>query len=105
MRKFVVGLTTCTNSKQAHTLAITLVQKRLVACVNIVPSVTSIYSWKNKLEKSREVLLLIKTTRAQQNRIKAYFQKSHPYECPECVFFDIQDGLPAYLHWISAQVD
>ncbi len=85
-------------------LAGILVEEKIAACVNIIPSITSIYWWKDKIEENDENLLIIKTTGANQDKLKNAIKKIHPYDTPECVGFPIQDGLEKYLAWIRDSV-
>jgi periplasmic divalent cation tolerance protein len=79
------------------------VGRRLAACVNILPGVTSVYEWQGTLEQSAEHLLLIKTTAAAYPALEAGLRAAHPYELPEICALPLARGLPAYLDWVSAQ--
>ncbi len=103
MAEFVYFVTS-PNMETSKKLAGMLVKEKIVACVNIIPSITSIYWWKDKIEESEENLLIIKTTNTNQNKLKEAIKKHHPYDTPECVGFPIQDGLEKYLAWIRDSV-
>ena len=79
-----------------------VVEARLAACVNIVPAVQSIYTWKGKLENDEEALLMIKTRRALVPELTAFVTENHPYDCPEVIAAEIVGGAPAYLDWVAA---
>ncbi|HET9049921.1 MAG TPA: divalent-cation tolerance protein CutA [Chiayiivirga sp.] len=96
-------LCTCPNTEVAHTLARTLVDERLAACVNVVPAVQSVYRWQGAVQVDDEVLLLIKTVSAQLKSLQERIQSLHPYELPEVVAVDIDSGLPAYLDWLARE--
>lgn len=93
---------TCPDQPSAEHIARQLVESGLAACINILPSVTSVYQWQGKLETAQEHLLLIKTRAdrfpALENRIKSL----HPYELPEIVAVSIDRALPDYLEWIDS---
>jgi len=80
------------------------VQQKLAACVNIVAGMQSIYHWQGKLEKSAEVLLLIKTRREVYPQMESFIVENHPYELPEIVAVPIMQGLPGYLGWIDQEI-
>jgi periplasmic divalent cation tolerance protein len=98
---FVIVLTTFPLDRDADQFARTLVEERLAACVNVLPAMTSIYSWKGSIEKSDERQIVIKTSsgrvRELENRLKAL----HPYDVAEFVVIPIAEGSPEYLAWIA----
>jgi periplasmic divalent cation tolerance protein len=81
-----------------------LVESKLVACGNILPGVESIYRWKGKIERSHEVLAILKTTGDKFGPLESAFKELHPYELPELIATQISKGLPAYLSWISENI-
>jgi periplasmic divalent cation tolerance protein len=100
-----IVLTTAGSAEEARKIAQTLVEKRLAACVNIVPQVESVYRWEGKVETAAEFMLVIKTTTAAFAGVRAAIQKLHSYDVPECVMLEVSDGETKYLEWISASVD
>lgn len=97
-------LSTAGSQEEALLIARALVEKRLAACVNIVGPIQSIYRWKETVEESQEVLLLIKTTATLFPELRDELKRLHSYEVPECIELTIDDGLPAYLEWIGESV-
>jgi periplasmic divalent cation tolerance protein len=97
-------LSTVATTEEARVIASALVEKRLAACVNILGPIQSIYRWKDAVEESQEILLLIKTTEALFPRLRDELKQLHSYEVPECIAIDIEDGLAAYLDWIGESV-
>jgi periplasmic divalent cation tolerance protein len=93
---------TCPDRNTAEMLARLLVTDELAACVNIVPNLTSIYSWQGHLESAEECLLLIKARQDNYPAIETTLRKHHPYDLPEIIAIAVQQGLPEYLHWINA---
>jgi len=77
-----------------------LIQENLIACLNIIPDLTSIYRWKGQVRKDKEFLCLIKTQKTHIQEIIPRIQKIHPYEVPEIIFHPIHNGLPIYMDWI-----
>ncbi len=99
----VVCLVT-TPPDQALAIAEALVGRELVACVNIVARVQSVYRWKGAVEHDDEALLVMKTTRDALAPLTAAVGELHPYETFELVALDIDAGAPAYLDWIADSV-
>lgn len=97
-------LTTASSQEEARRLAKTLVERRLAACVNIVPNMNSIYRWKEKVEESHEFLLLMKTTESAVPKLRDAIQELHSYEVPECIVLPIDSGSEKYLNWIDESV-
>jgi periplasmic divalent cation tolerance protein len=89
---------------QALAIATALVERELVACVNIVAGVQSVYRWKGAVEQDEESLLVIKTTRAALAAVDAALRELHPYETFELVALDVAGGSPDYLDWIAGSV-
>ncbi len=99
---FAIILCTCPDKDSAKKLAELLVSKNLAACVNIVPGITSVYSWEDKIETAHEQLLLIKTLYTHYQAIETLLRKQHPYEIPEIIALPIERGLPEYLEWMTS---
>ena len=100
----VVALSTAPSMEQAAELARTLVGERLVACVNLVPGVRSIYTWKGELCDDAEVLCVIKTRRDKLEALRARLVSLHPYEVPELIALRIEAGYAPYLAWLDESV-
>ncbi len=100
----IIVLTTCESSQDAQTIAETLVEKRLAACVNILPGLKSVYRWKGKVENAAELLLLIKTRRGLFEQLSAELERIHPYEVPEVIALPVVDGAPSYLEWLEKEL-
>lgn len=103
MRPILV-LTTLGANHDAHEFARDLVEKRLAACVNIVPRVESVYRWRGNVEHDDEQLLIIKTLDERLAALKDALFASHPYEVPEIVVVNIDDIGDAYREWLIASV-
>ena len=99
----VVCLVT-TPPDQARPIAEALVGRELVACVNIVASVQSVYRWKRAVEHDEESLLVIKTTRDAIAALDDALRELHPYDTFELVALDVAGGSADYLSWIGESV-
>lgn len=93
---------TCPDDKVAKKLATHLVSKKLAACVNIVPGLTSVYEWQGEIETAQEHLLLIKSRDDVYPQIEAAILEQHPYELPEIVAVPMAHALPQYLEWMDS---
>jgi periplasmic divalent cation tolerance protein len=87
----------------AERIAESLVTENVAACVNILAECISIYRWEGKIERTSEIPLLIKTTRAAYPRLEVAIRKMHPYEVPELIALPVSAGLPDYLNWVEAE--
>ena len=95
-------LVTCSTLPEARKIARAVVEKHFAACVNIFTApVESLYTWKGKLERSREHLLLIKTTAKRLKALEREVLRLHSYETPEFLVLPIAAGSPAYLRWLA----
>jgi periplasmic divalent cation tolerance protein len=101
MKPYIVCFVTINDRDRAAEIAQTLVEKKLVACVNIVPEIRSIYSWQGEICDETEILLIMKTRSSLFTELERTIKNLHPYEVPEIVALDIQEGLADYLRWID----
>ena len=81
-----------------------LLEKRMAAAVNILPTIQSWYWWENSIQSTKEALLLVKTLRSQFPNIEQTVRQLHPYQVPSIVMLPIVDGTDDYLNWISQEV-
>jgi periplasmic divalent cation tolerance protein len=101
--QIVLVLVTTSSRKDAMTIAQALVREKQAACVNILPSVTSIFRWQGKVQRSREALLLIKTTGRRYAALEKAIRSLHSYEVPEIISIRIDRGLPQYIEWVERE--
>ena len=96
-----IVLSTAGSEQEAHKIAHILINRRLAACVNIVPQVQSFYRWKGEIESAHEWLLLIKTRADKFPELRDAIVELHSYEVPECIVLEIEDGSLPYLQWLD----
>lgn len=101
---YVMIFCTCPDQDSAERIAHHLVANRLVACVNLLPGVRSIYRWQDQIEQAQEHLLLIKTQKTSFERVQQAIEQMHPYEVPEIIAVPIEQGAERYLKWIDSCV-
>ena len=99
---FVIVLTTFPADKDPEPLAKALVDEKLAACVNVLPVMRSIYSWKGATEEADERQLVIKTIRSRVHEIETRLRALHPYDVPEFLVLPVLDGSHDYLSWLTA---
>jgi periplasmic divalent cation tolerance protein len=102
--RFHLALTTAGSAEQAETLARTLVERRLAACVNIVHGVCSVYHWKGSVAREEEHLLLIKTSERTIPALRLAVRELHTYEVPEFLTLPIEHGDDDYLSWLRGEL-
>jgi periplasmic divalent cation tolerance protein len=100
-----IVLTTAGSQEEARKIAHTLVERRLAACVNIVPQIESVYRWQGKVEGATEWLLIIKTQASAFERVRDAVKELHSYDLPECVMLEVAAGDKAYLDWLAKNTD
>ena len=98
-----VVYTTVDNIQDARKIAHTLVDEQLVACVNIIPNVESVYRWKGKTEEENEIVLFAKTTDSNVKKTIKRIKSLHTYELPDIIVLPIIGGLKDYLDYINDQ--
>lgn len=100
----IVVLSACDSLTEAEKIAGMLVEKRLAACVNLIPGAQSIYRWRGAVERSDEVILIIKSSRELFDRLRGELLKMHTYEVPEVLALQIVDGGEGYLDWMEREL-
>ncbi|OGW80970.1 MAG: hypothetical protein A3C47_05885 [Omnitrophica bacterium RIFCSPHIGHO2_02_FULL_51_18] len=100
----VVVLTTAPDLKSANAIAKSLVTQKLAACVSVRSGFVSTYSWKGKIEKSNETVLLIKTLKKKFQGVKKAIRAMHPYELPEIIALPMVEVSKEYLSWMAEAV-
>jgi periplasmic divalent cation tolerance protein len=104
MKNFVVLVTT-PSAKSSQLITQVILKSKLAACVNRISQVQSQYRWKGKVVKSREQLLIIKTTAVKFLKLEKAIKKQHPYSVPEIIALPIIKGSRSYLDWIRKSVE
>ena len=101
---YIVIFITASNSEEAHKIAKVLLSQRKAACVNIVPGISSLFWWQDKLDSAQESLLIVKTKASLLNQIVTLVREIHSYEVPEIIALPIIGGNQDYLEWIDKEV-
>jgi periplasmic divalent cation tolerance protein len=99
--RYRIVLVTCGSLGEARRIGKAVVEKRLAACANLLAGVESIYRWKGKVERAREVLVVMKTTIRRLRELEREVQRLHSYDVPEFLVVPIEAGSPEYLKWLA----
>lgn len=93
---------TCPDEATAKGIARALLEKRLVACANILP-VQSLYRWEGRIEEAREVAMFLKTRKRNVADVVRLVEEMHPYTVPCVVGFELGEGAKEYYAWVDAE--
>src|SRR5579872_4304431 len=104
MSGFLVVFCSCIGEQEALRIAKALVERRLAACVNVLPRVQSVYRWEGEVRLESEYLLLIKTTEERFSSLRDSITELHSYEVPEVLAIPVRGGSDKYLAWIQGSV-
>ena len=99
--KILLALSTFPDAETARQISNQLVTERFAACANMLPSVESIYRWKEQIESGSETFVLFKVSENRQSAFQDKLRSLHPYDVPEIIFVPVAGGLPEYLQWVS----
>lgn len=94
---------TAPTQREAEKIGKAVVKENLAACVNIIPTVTSIFRWQGALQKSREALLVLKTTKPQYKALEKLLRSKHSYEVPEVLAVTVEIGFKQYMDWVARE--
>ncbi len=105
MSEYVLLLTTWPDEEGAKKAAEKWLNKKLVACVNILPQMQSLYIWDGELNRGTEHQMLLKTMQHRVKELENSILELHPYDCPEVLQVPINDGYETYLNWIKGNTE
>lgn len=101
----IVIFITTGSVEEAQNIARLLLNKRTVACVNIVPKVDSLFWWQGEIDSTQESLLIAKTKAPLLTEIIELVKSIHSYEVPEVIALPVIGGSSDYLNWIDSEVE
>jgi len=99
--EFIVIYCTVPNKKEGKEIAKKLVERKLVACVNIIDNVESVFSWDGEMSEAKEAMMIIKTKKELFERIQFIIQEMHSYNVPEIIALPIVLAEDTYLKWVE----
>ena len=98
----IVVLMTAPNADEAMRIAEMLIERKVAACVQVLPPMTSVYIWKGEVERGSEVLVVAKSTQAKFAGLESAVRAIHSYDTPEIIALPIVAGSQPYLSWLSS---
>lgn len=99
---YIIVLMTVANKTEAENIIRKLLEERLIACGNILDSVSSLFWWKEKIQQENETLVLMKSSKNVFKKLVQRIQELHSYEVPEILALPIIDGAQSYLDWMQS---
>jgi periplasmic divalent cation tolerance protein len=96
---------TINNEQDARKIAHILVEEQIVACVNIIPNVESIYRWKGNIEEEKEYIIIAKTVDENITKTIKRISDFHNAEVPDVIALPIINGLEDYLEYIHRETE
>ncbi|MCX7872090.1 MAG: divalent-cation tolerance protein CutA [Verrucomicrobiae bacterium] len=102
--RYVAIFVTVPDLKTARKIARKALESKQIACANILPKIESHYWWQGKIDKSNELLLIMKTTLSKIKELETTVLSNHPYQTPEFIATKIENGFQDYLDWINNSV-
>ena len=96
----IVVLVTTSSEEEASALGKILVAQKLVACVNVLPKVKSIFQWEGKISEEEECLMILKTRKPLFKALEKTIMAKHSYDVPEIIALPILEGAQSYLSWV-----
>lgn len=103
-KKYVVLFSTTGSVDEAEKISDYLIANHLAACVNIIPSIRSVYWWDNRVNHDSEVLMIIKTETSRIPEVEKSIRRLHSYQTPELIALPLHYGIAEYLQWMSEAI-
>jgi len=99
-----IRLVICTcKTFQTEKIVNYLVEKRIIACANVISGIASTYWWKKKIEKEKEDIILMETKKDLVSTLIKEIKKIHSYQVPKIITLDVKEGLEAYISWVKEE--
>ena len=102
---YIIVLMTTSSKEEAVTIVRALLKEQLIACANIVDSVSSLFWWQGKIEEAKEALVIMKSRKMLFKKLSKKIMDLHSYEVPEILAVRIVDGSPSYLDWMKISLN
>ena len=103
MERAVLVYTTWSSGVEAERAGRVLVERRLCACVNILPGMVSLYRWQGAIERGEEAVMIVKTRASLAEAVRAAVRELHSYATPAILVLPVENVDPDYHAWIVAE--
>ncbi len=105
MERVVLVYTTYPSVVEAEKAGRAIVERRLAACVNILPGMVSHYWWEGEIERGEEAVMILKTRASLSQRVCEAVKATHPYSTPALLVIPVETVEDTYLRWLTASTD
>ncbi len=102
--KIIIIICTIPNKNILNLIKKEILDKKLISCINIINKVTSYYYWNNKLEKTQEIKIFLKSFSHKEKKIYKIIKKIHPYKIPDIMTMSIKNNNKKYFEWMKKQI-
>ena len=103
--EYILILVTCANKKEAEKISSLLLEEGLIACVNIIERVNSMFRWEGNIDNAAESLVMMKSRRSLFENIRLMVKENHSYDVPEIIAFPVIEGDEDYLNWVQRETE
>ena len=103
MSDVTISWITCSSQEEAGRISEALVEEKLAACVNMIPGITSVFSWKGDICREQEILLMVKSVSSKQTALEGRIKTLHSYSTPEILTVSVNAGSRDYLEWVRKE--
>ena len=100
-REFRIVMSTAGSEDEGARIAKSLLERKLCACINLIPKVRSFYRWEGAIQDDAEVLLIMKTTKENLQALSDHLAEKHSYDVPEVLAVSVERGRSSYLEWLA----
>lgn len=105
MERAVFVYTTYPSIVEAEKAGQAIVERRLAACVNILPGMVSYYWWESKIDRGEEVVMIIKTRASLAKAVERAVKEMHSYTTPAILVLPLESVEPTYLAWLMKETE
>ena len=102
--EYTLIMVTTSSREEAEKIATTLLERKLIACANILGPVSSRFWWQGKIDLAEEYMIFMKTKRELFDQVADNVKQLHSYEVPEIIALPIVEGAKPYLEWINSSL-
>ena len=98
---YILVFMTASSKGEAKKIVRSLLEEKLIACANMIDSVSSVFWWQENIKEEKEVLVIMKSHQELFNKVSTRIREVHSYDTPEILALSIVDGSSQYLEWMN----